>query len=51
MNDKKDVSFLVYEAEMTRKERIIKRLWVIILALIGATVVTNIFWITGVMFK
>lgn len=51
MNDKKDVSFLAYEAEMTRKERTIKRLWVIILALIGATVATNIFWITGVMFK
>jgi len=51
MNDKKDVSFLVYEAEMTRKERIIKRLWVSILALIGVTAATNIFWIIGVMFK
>ena len=51
MNDKKEVSFIAFEAEMTRKERHIRRLWVTILALIGATVITNLFWIIGVVLK
>lgn len=44
-NDKKNISFLAFEAEMTRYERVIKRLWLVIIGLICAVALTNIIWL------
>ena len=43
--NRESVPFLTYEAEMTRKERTIKRLWLIIISLIGVLGITNIAWL------
>lgn len=49
MDDKKDVSYIAFEAEMSRAERKIRRLWITILVLIGVTTLTNIIWILKVI--
>ena len=44
--DKKDiVTYVAFEGEMTRLERIIHRLWIMCLALLVALLATNIGWI------
>lgn len=45
MEDKKNVPFIAYESEMTRKEIIIKRLWCVIILLILLFTGTNVLWI------
>lgn len=44
-SNKEMVSYVAFEGEMTRLERIIKRLWIICLILILTLVATNLFWI------
>lgn len=39
------IPFIVYEKEMTRYERVIKKLWVIIILLIVFLVGSNIVWV------
>lgn len=43
--NKPDVPYIVFEGEMARSERHIKRLWITILMLIGLLAVTNIAWV------
>lgn len=43
--DKKDVPYLVYEASMTRLERIIEKLWIIVILLIILLVGSNGAWL------
>lgn len=42
---RKDVPYIVHEGEVSRLERIIKRMWLAVLALIIALLVTNFAWI------
>jgi preprotein translocase subunit SecY len=44
-NTVQGIPFVVYEKEMTRYERVIKKLWVIIILLIVFLVGSNIVWI------
>lgn len=39
------IPFIVYEKEMTRYERVIKKLWVLIILLIVLLVGTNVSWL------
>lgn len=39
------IPFIVYEKEMTRYERVIKKLWILIILLIVLLVGSNIVWI------
>lgn len=39
------VPYIVHEGEMARMERMNRRLWIVILALIAALIVTNAAWI------
>ena len=39
------VPYVVYESSMARSERHNKRLWIVILVLIGALIGTNLVWI------
>lgn len=39
------VSYIVFEGEMTRLERIIRRLWILCLVLLIALLSTNISWV------
>lgn len=41
----KDIPYIVFEGEMVRMERIVKRLFVLIVALIVLLFGTNIYWI------
>ena len=43
---KEYVSFLVFEGEMTRLERIIKRLWILCIILFIALLTTNYIWLS-----
>jgi hypothetical protein len=45
MNDRKDVSYIVYESMATRLERIIERMYLIIILLIVLLVGSNCAWI------
>lgn len=45
MDDKTQIPYIVYEAEMTRSERNFKRLWVIVIILISLLVATNLCWL------
>lgn len=49
MNDKNSVSFIAFEAEMTRQERTIKRLWLVSIVAILALVSTNLMWFIKVV--
>ena len=42
MDDKTQIPYIVYEAEMTRSERNFKRLWVVVIILISLLVATNL---------
>lgn len=44
-NEKKDVPYIVFEGELARAERHIKRLWIIILATIAALFISNLAWL------
>lgn len=41
----KDVPYIVFESEMARMERVIKRLFVLMIVSVALLVGTNIFWI------
>jgi len=43
--DVKDVSYIVFESTLARFDRVIKRLWIIILILVFLLVGTNVAWI------
>ena len=43
---KEYVSFLVFEGDMTRLERIIKRLWILCIILFIALLTTNYIWLS-----
>lgn len=43
--DVKDVSYIVYESTLARFDRVIKRLWIVILILVFLLVGTNIGWL------
>lgn len=43
--DVKDVSYIVFESTLARFDRIIKRLWIVILILIFLLVGTNVGWL------
>lgn len=43
--DIKDVSYIVYESTLARFDRVIKRLWIVILILVFLLVGTNIGWL------
>lgn len=45
MDDKTQIPYIVYEAEMTRSERNFKRLWVVVIILISLLVTTNLCWL------
>ena len=45
MDDKTQIPYIVYEAEMTRSERNFKRLWVVAIILISLLVATNLCWL------
>ena len=45
MDDKTQIPYIVYEAEMTRSERNFKRLWVVVIILISLLVATNLCWL------
>lgn len=45
MDDKTQIPYIVYEAEMTRLERNFKRLWVVVIILISLLVTTNLCWL------
>lgn len=45
MDDKTQMPYIVYEAEMTRSERNFKRLWVVVIILISLLVTTNLCWL------
>ena len=42
---KEIVSYYVFEGEMTRLERVIRRLWILCLVLLIALLSTNIAWV------
>ena len=44
-NTKVNVPYVVHESAMARSERHNKRLWIIILVLIGALIASNLAWI------
>lgn len=39
-----DISFFAHEAEMARMERVNKRLWVLLIIMLVAFIVTNVIW-------
>ena len=43
--DVKDVSYIVFESTLARFDRVIKRLWIVILILVFLLVGTNIGWL------
>ena len=43
--DIKDVSYIVFESTLARLDRVIKRLWIVILILVFLLVGTNIGWL------
>lgn len=43
--DVKDVSYIVFESTLARFDRVIKRLWVIILILVFLLLGTNLAWL------
>ena len=43
--DVKDVSYIVFESTLARLDRVIKRLWVVILVLIFLLVGSNVAWL------
>ena len=45
MDDKTQIPYIVYEAEMTRSERNFKRLWVVVIILISLLVTANLCWL------
>ena len=45
MDDKTQIPYIVYEAEMTRSERNFKRLWAVVIILISLLVTTNLCWL------
>lgn len=45
MDEKTQIPYIVYEAEMTRSERNFKRLWVVVIILISLLVTTNLCWL------
>ena len=45
MEEKRYIPFIAHEADMTRLERMIERLWITILTVLGLLVGSNIFWI------
>lgn len=45
MDDKTQIPYIVYEAEMTRSEHNFKRLWVVVIILISLLVTTNLCWL------
>ena len=40
-----NVPYIAYEAELSRMERMNRRLWIIVLVLIAALIVTNAAWL------
>lgn len=44
-DNKVTVSYIAFEGEMTRLERINKRLWITSLILTGVLILTNVSWI------
>lgn len=40
-----NIPYIVFEGEMTRQERTIKRLWILVIILIALLVVTNCAWL------
>jgi hypothetical protein len=42
---RKDVPFIVFEAEMTRLERINRRMWICLVIAISALFFTNTLWL------
>ena len=45
MNNPKDVPFIAYEYAQSRLERIIKRLWIVVILLVILLVGTNVAWL------
>lgn len=45
MNNNKDISYIVFEGEMARSERHIKRLWITVIVTILLLAACNIAWI------
>ena len=43
---KEYVSYIVFEGEMTRMERIVKRLWILCIILFVALLTTNYMWLS-----
>lgn len=43
--DVKDVSYIVYESTLARFDRVIKRLWIVILVLVFLLLGTNLAWL------
>ena len=49
MNDIKSISFVAYEAEMSRQERKNRRLWILSIVTLAALILTNVIWICKVV--
>lgn len=45
MDNRKKVDYIVFEGEMARSERHIKRLWIALIISIIATIATNLAWL------
>ena len=45
INTEINVPYIVHEGEMARMERMNRRLWIVVLVLIAALIVTNAAWI------
>lgn len=41
----KDIPYIVFESEMTRMERVNRRLWILAIILVAIIVITNALWI------
>lgn len=45
MNENQNISYVAHEADMARMERIIKRLWILLIISLVALVGTNAAWV------
>ena len=45
MNENQNIPYIAHEADMARMERIIKRLWILLIISLVALVGTNVAWI------
>ena len=45
MNENQNIPYIAHEADMARMERIIKRLWILLIISLVALVGTNVAWV------